>query len=136
MQCTAVLYSRKTMVYYYKQIKEIWFFFCTKNLKIYFTFTRKSCAQKVLLTNFNRQFQLKETVRVISSDSLCSRSCQCQIHNGTLKSFVWSIMNEVLMFISLKTNYFLFWFLYKRTDVLLVKEKRKTYISIIKHFQT
>ena len=65
--CTAV---RRWFIIINKLKK--FYFFCTKNLKIYFTFTRKSCAQKVLLTNFKRQFQLKETVSVISSDSLCS----------------------------------------------------------------
>ena len=38
---------------------------------------------------------------------------QCPIHKGTLTDLVWSSMNNILMFIILKTEYFQFCFVYK-----------------------
>ena len=46
---------------------------------------------------------------------------QCPIHNGT-KSFVWSSMKRISMFIILKTNYFQLWFLYKVTCAVILQE--------------
>ena len=49
---------------------------------------------------------------VYTSDPSMKR-WQCIINNDTLKSVVWSSMNETSIFMTLKTIHFQLWFLYK-----------------------
>jgi len=64
--------------------------------------------------------------------ALCTQRWQCSIHNGTLKSVIRSSVNEVSLFIILKSDYFYKWFLYKSDLRITFDQMKVLLVTVVK----
>ena len=76
----------------------------------------------------------KWTVSIISSDPL-QRWQWYLVHRNILKNFVWSSINEISLFKSLKADFFQLWFPCK-SDFHISTAGKQTWIIRIEYFKT
>ena len=108
--------SRWHYLYYYK----LYIIYIYSILGIY-TYDAKSV---------NTFYLLKGNESIISRNPLYDERCQCPIHNGNFKSYVWSKNELDINVFILKTDYFQIWVLYISDLRISTAGKHKRIIRI------